>query len=635
MLLDSGRCLLEHDVRVRMGDGVELSLDVYRPPEPGRHPALLEHIPYRKDDLRAETDRGQNIALVRAGLACVRVDVRGSGSSGGVVEDEYTTREQRDGVEVVDWISRQPWCSGSVGAWGKSYGGFSAIQLAANRPPALRAIAPMFATDDRFTDDMHFDGGALCAFELSNYPVRMIAMNALPPSGTRDREFDEAWRERIESTPLWILRWLSEQQDSPYWRNGSLRPDYERIEVPVFMTAGWRDGYRTAAVRMAQKLRTPFQLLAGPWAHFSPDEGVPGPRYPGMAQMIDFFRGQLTGTAARAWPRTTFFLGTYNDPSRPVGTVPGEWLCSDVWPAGTQESRLVLGGPAVAPASVTVGIATGNWCPPPPEHGQFLDQRIDEAKSAVFTSEPLAQDVFVFGQPIASFSVRTSEPKAIVSIKLSAVGADGRSQYVTRGVVRPDGVGVTEVSVPLMATAWRFRTGESVRISVAANDWPCLWPLPRVSPLEITSPVELTFPGLPNDARPAEPSEAVTPLGFEGSTVRSSPARWDVVVNSMTGEHGIAASDRHEFAIPEEGLMCRETHHYRTRAIENDPLSARVIGSTMFELSRPGLEVRSHAEARYSATAEEFICHLRLRVSADGKPFAERRVRERVPRVSC
>ena len=122
---------------------------------------------------------------------------------------------------------------------------------AARRPPALRAIAPVYATDDRYTDDMHYDGGAVAAFELTNYPVRMIAMNALPPGD--GPQLDERWRDRIDSTPPWVLRWLAEQHDGPYWRNGSLRPEYERIECPVFIVSGWHDGYRTAGLRMAKR----------------------------------------------------------------------------------------------------------------------------------------------------------------------------------------------------------------------------------------------------------------------------------------------------------------------------------------------------------------------------------------------
>ncbi|MGN6377633.1 MAG: CocE/NonD family hydrolase, partial [Gaiellales bacterium] len=112
--VDHSGLIVEHDVGVVAGDGVRLSVDVYRPRAPGRYPAILEHIPYRKDDLRALEDRSQNSFLVGQGFACVRLDVRGTGSSGGIAQDEYTEREQQDGVDVVAWIAAQPWCTGAV-----------------------------------------------------------------------------------------------------------------------------------------------------------------------------------------------------------------------------------------------------------------------------------------------------------------------------------------------------------------------------------------------------------------------------------------------------------------------------------------------------------------------------------------
>ena len=84
LTLDDGNVILERDIGVIVRDGVRLSVDVYRPNRPGRFPAILEHIPYRKDDLRAIEDRSQNTFLVDAGFACVRLDVRGTGSSQGV-----------------------------------------------------------------------------------------------------------------------------------------------------------------------------------------------------------------------------------------------------------------------------------------------------------------------------------------------------------------------------------------------------------------------------------------------------------------------------------------------------------------------------------------------------------------------
>ena len=139
IILDDGHVLLERDVGVVVRDGVRLSVDVYRPNRPGRFPAILEHIPYRKDDLRAIEDRSQN-TLPRAtpaspacGSTCVAPAART-----GIADDEYTEAEQRDGYDVVAWMAQQPWCTGAVASWGVSYGGFACIQLAALRPPALR-----------------------------------------------------------------------------------------------------------------------------------------------------------------------------------------------------------------------------------------------------------------------------------------------------------------------------------------------------------------------------------------------------------------------------------------------------------------------------------------------------------------
>src|SRR5204863_5464278 len=193
-----------------------------------------------------------------------------------------------------------------------SYGGFACIQLAARRPPALRAIAPVYATDDRYSDDMHFHGGALNASSLPAYPTSMIAMNALPPLGARGPELDRTWRERVETTPAWVVEWIRRQHDSPYWRNGSLRPDYELIACPVLVCAGWRDGYRTAALRMCRNLRAPWRLLVGPWCHKLPDRGVPGPRYPFLAEMARFFHRHMDEAGEEGVPeppRSVFFVG--------------------------------------------------------------------------------------------------------------------------------------------------------------------------------------------------------------------------------------------------------------------------------------------------------------------------------------
>ncbi len=633
--LDNGNVLLERDVGVVARDGVRLSVDVYRPRAPGRYPAILEHIPYRKDDLRAIEDRSQNVFLAGQGFVCVRLDVRGTGSSDGVAQDEYTEAEQQDGCDVIAWMAGQEWCTGAVASWGVSYGGFTCIQVAALRPPALRAIAPVYATDDRYTDDMHFHGGALNAASLPAYPTEMIAMNALPPLGERGPEFDRRWRERIERSPAWIVEWIRQQHDGPYWRNGSLRPDVGRIRCPVLICAGWRDGYRTAALRMAASLEAPWQLLAGPWSHTLPDRGVPGPRYPFLAEMARFFHRHLDDPApaqAAPRPRAAFFIGRADSPVRPHAVVSGDWMASERWPQGVETTTLTLGGPATAPAAVTTGLMTGQWCPPPPSTGQFLDQRRDDAQSAVFDSAPLAEPIAVLGEPVVRLSLRHPGPRTLVSVKLQNIAPDGSSQQVTSAAVNLAVAGTADIELRLMATGWRFEAGHRIRLAVAPSDWPNLMPLPRIAPLEITGPVELALPGLPADATPyTVPDEHMVAIAQPGATTAAG-SQWRVVTDVRTGRSGIATTGRSRDAIPAEGWSVSEATTRQAMAADDDPLTAELHGTCRYRLRRPGLHADATAESRVRARETEFVVDLRLRVVADGEPFAERRWRERIPR---
>ena len=121
---------------------------------------------------------------------------------------------------------------------------------------------------------------------------------------------------------------------------------------PVLICAGWRDGYRTAALRMAHELEAPWQLIAGPWCHKLPDRGIPGPRYPFLAEMARFFHHHLDdapGDDGVERPRSVFFIGSPDTPVRPHSAVSGEWLGSERWPAGVERTTLTLGSPGGGP----------------------------------------------------------------------------------------------------------------------------------------------------------------------------------------------------------------------------------------------------------------------------------------------
>ncbi len=143
-----------------MSDGCRLAARIWLPEEAETHPvpAILEYIPYRKRDFTRGRDEPMHAYFAGHGYAAVRLDLRGSGDSDGVLLDEYLIQEQEDAVEAIRWIAAQPWCTGAVGMMGKSWGGFNALQVAARRPPALKAVITFCSTDDRYADDVHYCG---------------------------------------------------------------------------------------------------------------------------------------------------------------------------------------------------------------------------------------------------------------------------------------------------------------------------------------------------------------------------------------------------------------------------------------------------------------------------------------------
>jgi predicted acyl esterase len=315
------------DVSVVMADGETLAADLYLPDDlPDRtddRPSLatlIEALPYRKDDI-TESYAGTYERYLAAGFAVVRVDLRGTGSSSGIATDEYSEVERTDLRDLIEWITEQPWSSGRVGMFGTSYSGFNALQMAAEAErlgvTALGAVMATYATDDRYTDDVHYAGGVLRAIDLIDYPLYMVAMNALPPvpsvfgDGWRDE-----WRRRLDETPPWMMEWLANPLDGPTWRRGSVRlgpggAGYERIGCPVLLIVGWADGYRNNSFRVVEQYErhgVPWRMIAGPWVHKSPERARPGPNVDDDVEIIAFFDEHLRGGSARAGARGQVFV---------------------------------------------------------------------------------------------------------------------------------------------------------------------------------------------------------------------------------------------------------------------------------------------------------------------------------------
>src|SRR6516162_3364185 len=297
-------------------------------------PAILEYLPYRKRDGTYERDALTHPYLAGHGYASVRVDIRGSGESTGLLFDEYASQEQDDGVELIAWLSAQPWCSGAVGMIGISWGGFNSLQIAARRPPALKAIITVASTDDRYNDDVHYMGGCLLTDNL-RWGSTLFAYLVRPPDpalvGTRWRSM---WLQRLSALRLVQAEWLRHQRRDAFWRHGSVCENYADIQCAVYAVGGWIDGYTNSIPRLLQHLSAPKKGLIGPWAHYYPMIGIPGPQIGFLQEALRWWNKWLNGIEngimdepmLRAWMQDSY------RPAPLHHEIAGRWIAEAAWP---------------------------------------------------------------------------------------------------------------------------------------------------------------------------------------------------------------------------------------------------------------------------------------------------------------
>jgi predicted acyl esterase len=652
----------EH-VFIAMDDGVRLHATLYLPAGDGPWPALLEALPYRKDDATASY-RPEYVRLAENGYAVCRVDLRGTGTSEGLAEDEYPEQEQRDLCRVIDWLATREWSTGNVGMYGTSYSGFNSIQVAMERPPALKAIIPIFATDDRYADDVHYFGGVLKGLDLVDYPLYMVALNALPPVPSLYGDgWREVWEERVRRTEPWMIRWLEEQTFGPYWQHGSLRPNYDAIEAATMIVAGWADGYTNNSLRTMAGLRCPKRLLLGPWAHASLESSLPGPNIDPVPEMLRWWDRWLKGidNGIDREPGIVLFVRRPTRPEPDLPEVRGEWRYEAGWPLERLEERPMPLGNAETPGRLPSGVdelevrGDVGWtawisCAGSLPYGQPIDQRPDEAFSLVYEWPALADELEVLGHPRLQVTVRSSAPIAYLGAKLCDVFPDGTSALVTRGLLnlthresreRPSPLlpGVDhDIVLELEVTSWVFERGHRIRLDLAGTDWPNAWSPPAPVRLAIeragsalilpTVPGPPPFPERPALPAPSKPKHRLeSPKGNVSSNVVWR-IEHDVLgreTRAVTAYGGANEGDgeRPPFTDRYEGTVAVSTE---------DPGEARAEGRVSYEIEWSEATVRTEVRQSFTSDAETYHLELELDVSENGEPRWSRRWERQIPR---
>ena len=234
-------------------------------------------------------------------------------------------------------IAKQSWCDGNVGIIGISWGGFNGLQIAALRPPALKAIVTVCSTDDRYGDDIHFMGGCLLNDNLT-WSQQMLSYSSRPPDpdllGERWRD---AWLERLEAMPFLAANWLKHQRRDGFWKHGSVCENYDDIEVPVLAVGGWHDAYANAIPRLLSGLNAPAKGIIGPWEHRYPHIAKVGPKIDFLGECVRWWDRWLKGeyNGADDAPALRAYLMKKAPASAKTGNRDGQWVAEDEWPSAT------------------------------------------------------------------------------------------------------------------------------------------------------------------------------------------------------------------------------------------------------------------------------------------------------------
>ena len=639
----------ERDIRVTMLDGIRLAATLYLPdPADGPQPCLLEALPYRKDDLTSSYASTYRRLRDEFGYAVCRLDLRGTGSSEGDATDEYPEIEQRDLVEVIAWLAAQDWCDGGVGMWGTSYSGFNSLQIACERPPALRAVCAIYSSDDRWTDDVHWRGGALRLVDLVDYCHYMTPMSMLPPvPAVWGDGWREEWRRRLETQEPWVLTWLRENRDGAYWRHGSVRADgdgngYDRIECAVMLVAGWADGYRNNSFRTVEALRragVPHKLLAGPWVHAAPASAYPGPRLDLDVEMAAWFDRWLRGRAAEEHrDGAEVYLRAPATPEPDLEEQPGRWVRTD-WPSpsSTTDTR-TLSGPRTLAVRPDTGVAAWIDCAGHLPWGLSVDQREDDAHSLTWEWDA-AGEVLV-GHPRVRLRISADAPQASLSVKLCDVAPDGTSVLVSRGsldLAYRDGVHAPvtpspltpgeryDVLVDLDACAYEVPAGRRLRLSVAGADWPN-----TVAP---PAPVTLTVHdgelALPCWRDVGEPPPTYPP-GQARSSEDTSDVSWTVTRDVLRRTTTCAVDHGSSYDVPHGGTA---TEHYTGEVtVDRRTFAQHASATCTFALGWPGADVRVTSTMRVDVHAEGYDVVIDADAYDGGKQVSHRTWTEHLPR---
>ncbi|WFU11379.1 CocE/NonD family hydrolase (plasmid) [Rhizobium sp. CB3090] len=625
---------------ITLKDGTRLAARIWMPDgaESDPVPAVFEFLPYRKRDGTSPRDESTYPVFAAAGIAGVRVDIRGSGESDGVIDGEYTELELANACELIAWIAAQPWSNGSVGMMGISWGGFNSLQVAALRPPALKAVISIASTVDRYNDDIHYKNGCHLSAQLSWAATMLGYQSRSPDPEIVGDRWKDMWLQRLENEPFFMEEWLQHQRRDDFWRHGSICENFADVDIPALVIAGWADGYRNTPLMAVEGLGDKAKALIGPWVHKYPHFAWPKPRADFHSEAIAWWNRWLRGdrNGAENLPQVRAYILDAMKPAPRRDFDPGFWIAKREWQKPEMQcfyveqfGTLMEGMPIPhAPehavylrSPLDTGTTSGEYFTLKPDAEMAIDQRLDDAGSLTFQTTPLSADHDYLGRPVVTLSLRCDAETANLCARLIDLHPDGTATRVSFGVLNlahRDGNAEpksmkkgerTTIRLVLDACGYRFRKGHRIALSLSTSYWPMILPPPENPGLTIDlASIGFALPKLGaydiiNIKQPDNPDPLPKYLEHAPAATKRQVVR-DLSANKT---HYEIREDTGLFEHPGTGLSTRQLREEVWSIAPDDPLSMGGTSIWTCDMRRPGWFVRTVAMATISCTATEWI----------------------------
>ena len=410
-------------IRVEMRDGVELSVDIWRPvtPKNVRVPVILSLTPYHSlyvalDRNEADLPTGDAAMFVPKGYAYARADVRGTYNSGGCW-DYGGIKERHDGYDLVEWLGTRDWSNGRVAMTGASYDGTTANAAAVENPPHLATIVPVSAISRWW--GYAYQQGARSTYSGESADIDppsdtptdfMFAYGFLPPPDpgalTHAQQIAMRWDlcDRVEKA---LKGYDTEPDYAAFWKERDYLRLADRVKVPVLVAHGQLDfNVKTwEGTAWYQALKTEKAMVLGQWPHASPRGN-----YPAWDEFLEkWFERWLYGVDN----------GVEDEPAVRVETNDGKWHMQENWGSGRLSPRKLAGKEftylddgALTESEMLRGVGEGE---------RFVRAKVSDSSG-----------IRIEGRPVLDLVAESDSPSTHFVAVLCDVGPSGRCDVISR-----------------------------------------------------------------------------------------------------------------------------------------------------------------------------------------------------------